>query len=639
MLQSLSDGAKSGLSKLVLVGLLFMAVAGLVLTDVGGFFRDGVGSTNVAEVGSKSISYTEFDRYVRRAVAQQGLTVENAYQFGLVNQILQNYAQEFLLAEQANDLGIRVPEEKVAEELHNFIKPYQVSGISPQEALDQFLSEQRISERDFVDRLKRTMTIELLQQSILSGSDIVPHQLINIQNRYANETRDMHVLLLKNNDINIEPPTDEDIQSFYEDAKEQYMIPARRQFQIAIFDPQEVADNVAVSDEEVETYYNTNIHLYEGSNRRDIAITIANTADAANEIMDKINNGSSLKAASPNTAYSRLEMATENDLVPVVASQVLDDNIDEDITYPHVLSPITTPLGTYIVELHGPLQTGPMPFDSVKSEIETSLLEDKRANMIFDQIDLIDEEIDDGVAFDEIVTSHNMDVLEIGPVDQVGIDANNNNATSDLGDSAQQVLQAAFYLREDELSSVEELADGRFAVIKVTQVTPQTYKPFEEVKTSVKERMVTMAQQRENSLRTQDYFNKMLDGELSLNDVAKETGATVKTLRNIKRDLNDQKLPEPLTPIIHQTLFNKEVGAPALLPLGSEIALAYSDNMQIPETVEMDDVDKAEAKDSAQSTLANLLIKTYLEEITEKKPIRINQRLIEQLYGSGAVTQ
>ena len=120
MLQKLSDGAKGGISKFILVGFLFMAVLGLVLTDVGGFFRDGVSSTSVAEVGSEDIPYNEFDRYLRGSLARQQMSAQDAYQTGQLDVILDRYAQNIVFTQASQNLGIRTSDAAVAKELPPF---------------------------------------------------------------------------------------------------------------------------------------------------------------------------------------------------------------------------------------------------------------------------------------------------------------------------------------------------------------------------------------------------------------------------------------------------------------------------------------------------------------------------------------
>ena len=56
MLQKMRGGAGGTVVKSVLLGFLFMAVAGLVMTDVQGFFRGGLRMDTVAKGGGIRVS-------------------------------------------------------------------------------------------------------------------------------------------------------------------------------------------------------------------------------------------------------------------------------------------------------------------------------------------------------------------------------------------------------------------------------------------------------------------------------------------------------------------------------------------------------------------------------------------------------
>ena len=106
MMRSMREGVHSKIIKIVLFGLLTMAVFGLVLMDVGGFFRGGVGNTNVATVAGSSISSTEFQRHVQRVLSNQGITPADAYSFGYIEQILNNEIARTVISNATVDQGI-----------------------------------------------------------------------------------------------------------------------------------------------------------------------------------------------------------------------------------------------------------------------------------------------------------------------------------------------------------------------------------------------------------------------------------------------------------------------------------------------------------------------------------------------------
>ena len=54
-MKALREGAKGGITKIILMGFLVMAGGSLVMMDVGGFFRGGVSNSDVVKIGSDTV--------------------------------------------------------------------------------------------------------------------------------------------------------------------------------------------------------------------------------------------------------------------------------------------------------------------------------------------------------------------------------------------------------------------------------------------------------------------------------------------------------------------------------------------------------------------------------------------------------
>jgi peptidyl-prolyl cis-trans isomerase D len=89
MLRALRDGTKKGfLLKFIMFGFLLMGLGGLVLIDVGDYFRGGIGGNTVARIGDTDISLGKFQNDAQRIIRQQNLTLEEAHEVGYTNMIL-----------------------------------------------------------------------------------------------------------------------------------------------------------------------------------------------------------------------------------------------------------------------------------------------------------------------------------------------------------------------------------------------------------------------------------------------------------------------------------------------------------------------------------------------------------------------
>ncbi|HRC27332.1 MAG TPA: SurA N-terminal domain-containing protein, partial [Alphaproteobacteria bacterium] len=146
LLHYMRKGAKTGLIRYTLFGLLLLAAGGMVFMDVGGFFRRGVQSGDVARVGREGIGLSAFDRMLRAVLSQQGIGPQDAWRFGIVQQVLGMEIRETLVARAAADMGLRVSDAAVAARIAEFVKPMARDGATPQQALDRLLQMQGMSE-------------------------------------------------------------------------------------------------------------------------------------------------------------------------------------------------------------------------------------------------------------------------------------------------------------------------------------------------------------------------------------------------------------------------------------------------------------------------------------------------------------
>ena len=102
---------RKGFVSLIFMVLLVLGGFGLILTDAGGFFKGGVGRNDIATIGGEKISAQQFDRQIRRLLQGQNITSTDAYKAGLIQNYLQTEIAKFLLAKEAEKLGIILSDE------------------------------------------------------------------------------------------------------------------------------------------------------------------------------------------------------------------------------------------------------------------------------------------------------------------------------------------------------------------------------------------------------------------------------------------------------------------------------------------------------------------------------------------------
>ena len=256
MLNAMREGAKSGIIKFILFGFLVMAVFGLVLTDVGGFFRGGVTKTSVAKIEGHEIPVVAFDRTLRRVLAQQNIDAASAYQMGLVTQVLRSEITNYVMQKAAYDLGLQISEDTIADNIARLVEPYVTEGMTPQQAFEGILRSQGMTEREFVRTFRAEMANTMLRNTFQIGANNPSDkEALEIYQYHMEERTVEYVYVPHSAMTNIPAATDEVLLPFYQAGKERYAIPETRSFTLAVLDPKKLQEAITVTEEEVRREY------------------------------------------------------------------------------------------------------------------------------------------------------------------------------------------------------------------------------------------------------------------------------------------------------------------------------------------------------------------------------------------------
>ena len=154
MLIWMREGKGSKVLKYGMLGLLFLGAIGLAISTRSGGLDFGGGSVNtVAKGAGVNIGIMEFDRSVRRALSQQGIGPQEAYQLGMIDNILMSEIQSRLFAAQARKLGLEVSDADVTRQIAKLAEPLATDGRSKKEALQQIAKVYKLPKRELYNRL------------------------------------------------------------------------------------------------------------------------------------------------------------------------------------------------------------------------------------------------------------------------------------------------------------------------------------------------------------------------------------------------------------------------------------------------------------------------------------------------------
>ena len=628
MLRSMRDGAKSGLLKYFLLGLLVLAGGGLVLTDVGGFFRGGISTNIVAKGDGIEIGIGEFDRNVRRVLSRQGMSPQEAYRLGMIDQILNAEIQVRLMTREARRLGINVSDKTVTQQISKLAEPLATEGVSKKDALKQILRSQGISEGEFIYAIRQEMGNTLFKNAVLSGAATISQEQAEDLYMFKNEKRNFDGFILSDKDAKgVAEPTEENLKKYYEANKMDYSTPEKRSIVIATLKKEMLADKVEISDDELRDIYADRIDAFKDPEKRKLQQAILSTQTDAQDVFAKVSKGKDLKAAVKEVTGKTAAYLGQNDFV--------QEGLLEEVSAPvfeakegDVIGPIQTALGWHVMKLNKIIQPQTESFESAKKEIYDSLLQDRLAEDLIDTANMLDDRLAAGDDLDAVANEMGLTKESFSDFNQAGTnDKGKDLFTGYQGDKA-QILQAAFDTEAGEASPVMELADGRFIAVQVTGIEPLQYDSFESVKAKLQNRWMDEQKTLSNRARATEALAKLKAGA-SLKDIAKEYGATINSYNNLQRDKTPKK---PITMSAARAIFIAPQGEALKLDIEDGFLIGAVSDVTLPD-VKNAGTELKEIMNNAGEIMPQEILAQYINALSERYNVRVNNRVLEAVYG------
>lgn len=628
MLRAMRDGAKGGILKYFLLGLLVLAAGGLVLTDVGGFFRGGVSNNLVAKGKGIEISTVAFDRTVRRVLSRQGMDTFQAYQLGFIDQILQNEIQNQILTREALNLGIQVNDETVMTQVAALAAPLAADGQSKAEALQQVLRSQGISEGEFINSIRQEMGNTLFRNAVFSGATRISMAEAEALYQFQNEQRSFEGFILTNKSVtDIKEPTDENLLKYYEANKSEFATPETRSVTIATLKQEMLADKIDITEDDLRAIYEDNIISYEQPEKRKLQQAIVNTQNDALDIFKKVKKGTSFKKSVKTVTGDEIAYLGENEfkqngLLEDIATPVFDAKKGD------VIEPIQSALGWHVIKLVDVIAPETESFDSVKKQIREDILQERLIDDLLDTANMIDDRLASGEGLETIVAEVGLTTETFAGFNQAGTTSKGKDLFAAFQGDKAQILEVAFDYEVGETSPILELKDGSYVTVRVDNVTPLSYTSFDELRAKLLVRWIDEQKALTNRIRMQD----ALASEKPLKDLAKENKATIKTYTKLTRS-NATK--PPLTPAALRQIFESAEGTTIKIEVNDGFMIGSVNAITLPDTTTAKAITEIEAlRSQTAQALPQEIFSQYINFLSDKYKVKVNSRVLQAVYGS-----
>lgn len=629
MLSTLRKGVKSKVVKFFLFGLMVAAVAGLVMTDVGGFFRSGPPQDTVATIGRTKLRLPEFDNIVRNTVTQQGMDTKTAYEAGLIDRILQNEVNANVLLRNAAEYGLAVNDQHVAQQISQIVAPYAAQGMTARDALLRFLRTQNLSEAQFVQMVRGEMTHNLLLSALRLSAGVPSLAEARDLYRADHEKRDIAFVVLPHADIkDVDESNDDVLRVFYESGKARYAEPEMRAFTLAILTPESVQKELDVSDEELRALYESEKANLTTPERRTVEQAILSSEDEANDVVEKIKGGADLQKAVKDVAgsasgYTGSQTYQKDGLSAELAGAVFDTDKGA------VASPVKTGLGWHVMVVKDILSPQTPSFESVRADLRADIMENRMGTQVYETANMIDDQLAGGMSLEDIAKDLSLEVKTFGLVTQDGMDANGKDKLGTLDSDKALVLDNVFATAEGEASPVFEISGGRFATVRVDQLEEASFRAYEDVRGELAK--LWLADQREvlNKNRA-DKLAAALGADTDFDALAREYGARVQKLTLSRQ----AEAPAPLHMQTVGAFFNADKGSTVIQKQENAFIVGRVQEVHLPSNADIAKADLSQDVAMTQRLMEGEVGALYMDHLRRTYKVRVNDRLLQTTYGA-----
>lgn len=542
MLERIREGSQGATAKVILT----LVILSFALAGIGSYLGQPT-ETPVATVNGKEISQMSFARAYeneRSRLEQQfgeyfsQIASDPAYTARMRENVIQRLVQQELQMQLAQELGLRVSDEAIKEEIRN-IPAFQVAGQFNNDRYLQVIRQMNYQPDGFRDYLRKEMTLNQLA-SALVATDFTLESELAATVKLQNQLRDIESVTLSAANFKSEVSVSEDeINEYYQLNQNQFMAPEMVALEYIELKGSELPLDEAVSDAEVAANYEENKALYMEPERRRVAhILVENLEDdaaaqaKAEAILAELQNGAD---------FATLAQEKSDDLVSAELGGDLDW-IDRDMMEPEFEEAafalanvgdfsdvVQTEFGYHIIKLtdYEPEQVKALA--DVSADIKAQLELDKRLNLFYE----IQTQVAD-LAFE--VADSLADAAEVAGVEVKSTELfSRNNAPAPLNNP--NVLNTAFSVEilEDGVNSeLIEIADEHIVFIRAKEHKPAAVKPFDEVSAGIQ---LTLENQKASELAKEkaDSLFANLQAGTALSEIASQVNAEVVATTGVTR--------------------------------------------------------------------------------------------------------
>lgn len=632
MLRGIRNASSNWLGKTLMTIVMGLLIVAFGIWGIADIFH-GFGQSNLATVGGTQISTEQFREIYNDRLQQIGrqfgrsLSPDQVRALGLDRQVLQQVIAEAALDEDARRKGLNASDEEIKRRImsdpnfkgaNNAFDPARFAGL---------IRQMGYTEQRYVTEQRQTELRRQIAGTVAAG--VEPSKtLLDMLNRFQNEQRTIdYVKLGAAQAGNIDPPTPDQLASYFDAHKVQFRAPEFRKIAFVVMTPESIAKSITVSDEDAKKAYEEQKDKLSTPEKRQLWQMVFPNVTEAQAARSKIQAGASFD----DIAKERGLAASDVDLGTVTRSEIIDPATAEaafSLKTDEVSQPIQGKFGVALVKV-GKIEPGNQPtYDSVAAKLKHDIAVDRARAEVNDLHNKMEDERGGGASVVEAAKKLGLTAVTIDAVDRSGR-APDGKPVAGLPPGVELIAQA-FASDVGVDNETLQIGNNGYVWFDVLGVTPSRERTLDEVKDKVEagwrneqigSRLMTKAT---DMVRTLDQGGKLADEAARL-------GLKVESASGIKRDGTAAGLPGAVIAAVFRTARDGAGQAPGAGP-DDWVVFRVTDVKVPPLDLASDEMKKL--KDGLQRALADEDVGEYIVKLETEIGTTINQAAVAQITGA-----
>jgi len=533
-----------------LTGKIALVVLGVIAASfvfVGGASFTSIGSNYAAKVDGQEIGVNQFENAYRDQIQRnpQLAALPDEYRLQLRTNILEQLIQQRVIDNYLDEAGFKVSDQQLTEVVHQF-QDFHVDGKFNRDLYESVLLGVNLTPAQFEANQRLDLRRSQLQRAI-GGSAIVPPSDYRRFLNLAFENRVVTTAEISPQTIADEiVVTDEMIQAYYDEDITRFNRPETADVEYLEIRRDAVASDIEVTEEQLRDYYEIHQDRYQQDELRQarhILILFDGDEDGseavANEVITRVRSGESFEALAAQYSKDGATSGNGGDLGPLTRTQLPDALGDEIFSMDEgdIRGPVKGDFGFHIVRLDRILESGPLPYEQVQASLLSELQEEKADGLFLSLERKLSDALFDATDIRELADAVGLEVQAVAGF------ARDSEAPFDGNQSAVDAIFDAAVLDGAQLSELIELDNNRTLVFSVTQHNEATREALEDVRDQVVAALTNQQSQDLMAARAQTMLDAINGGE-EFATAATNVGAEVSPATIVTR--NSEELDQAL---------------------------------------------------------------------------------------------